>query len=60
MEVELRKNQNTLVIIGTGVIAFAFWTMLKGLYYIKIDNVGFGGIINNSFAELNQDLSSNF
>lgn len=33
MERELRKNQNALVIIGSGVILFGFWTVIKTIAY---------------------------
>lgn len=29
--IKLRKSQNTLVIVGTGIIVFGFWTVLKTL-----------------------------
>ena len=30
-QIKLRKSQNTLVIVGTGIIVFGFWTVLKTL-----------------------------
>ena len=29
LQVQLRKNQNTLVVIGLGVIAFGIWSVIK-------------------------------
>ena len=34
MERELRRNQNVLVCVGTGVIMFGFWSVIKGIMTI--------------------------
>ena len=31
--IRLRKNQNTLVVVGIGVIAFGIWSIIKGVLY---------------------------
>ena len=31
LQVQLRKNQNTLVVIGLGVIAFGIWSVIKSV-----------------------------
>ena len=37
LHIALRKNQNTLSVIGTGVIVFGVWSVLKGVMSIGID-----------------------
>lgn len=37
MEIELRKHQNNLVIVGTGVIIMGFWSVAKSIMMCTID-----------------------
>ena len=36
MERELRRNQNIMIIFGTGVIAFGVWSILKAGFYFLL------------------------
>ena len=38
-EITLRRNQDTLVIVGTGVIIFGIWSLLKTLFALLL-NIG--------------------
>lgn len=38
MEVQLRRNQNTLVIVGKGVIAFGVWSVVKAVLHTLLNS----------------------
>ena len=36
--VRLRKSQNTLIVVGTGILVFGVWTVVKSLAILFRDN----------------------
>ena len=40
LHIRLRKNQNTLSVIGLGVIVFGIWSVIKIVLYTALDNDG--------------------
>ena len=40
LHIRLRKNQNTLSVIGLGVIVFGVWSVIKIVLYTALDNDG--------------------
>ena len=54
MEKELRKNQHLLAILGAGVIAFGFWTMIKTILVFALQTDRIMTLMEKS----NPDLSS--
>ena len=38
LHIRLRKNQNTLAVVGLGVIAFGVWSVLKGVLYAALNS----------------------
>ncbi len=54
MEQKLRRNQNALVILGAGVIAFGFWSGIKTIlvYFLQTDKM------NEIAAELGEGVGN--
>ena len=48
MEKHIRRNQNYLIIIGTGTILFGIWSVIKTVMYLVMRR--------NQFADLTQQL----
>lgn len=55
MERELRKNQNLLVCIGTGVIMFGFWSVIKGVMTIFLQREELIAMLEEVKASLSQE-----
>lgn len=51
MEIELRKHQNNLIIVGTGVIIMGFWSLAKALMMCTIDSGELKSLIVQTLAE---------
>ena len=37
LQVRLRKDRNTLVVVGAGVIAFGVWSVIKAVMYAAVN-----------------------
>lgn len=48
LHIRLRKNQNTLAVIGLGVIAFGIWSVLKGVLYTALNSGDLQNILEGS------------
>ncbi|MBQ8081830.1 MAG: hypothetical protein IJ240_08020 [Clostridia bacterium] len=51
LHIRLRKNQNTLSVIGLGVIAFGVWSVLKGILYAAQSTGTFDGELEGPFEQ---------
>ena len=53
MEAKIRRLENNLVTIGTGVVILSLWTLFKTILYvyiIRIRNNGFATFHNNKLV----------
>lgn len=53
MERKLRRNQNTLTIIGFGVILFGIWSMIKILLQYTLDQSQFQEMVHSLKTSIN-------
>ena len=51
MEREIRRNQNNLIILGTGVLAFAVWTVVRSLIQYMLQSTEIKNLVSGMVAE---------
>lgn len=55
MEIELRKHQNNLIIVGTGIIILGFWSVAKSIMMFTIDNTSLEKIVKQVVMDSGTD-----
>ena len=55
MQVELRRNQDILIVTGMGVIAFAMWDVLKTVLYFFFHRKEFSDTLTDALNEMSVD-----